>query len=429
MTNYDNARSKILDKITVLEAVEQPLMKSIGQVLAEDIHSVYDLPQVDSSGPDGYAVRSADIIRASKKNPAVLRIIETVRAGSLPKKRVQRGTAARIMTGSALPKGADCVVKFEDTDEPANKNGPNSGNPSEVRIYLGVDPGTNIKKAGSTCEKGSLILPKGSTIGAAQISALMANGKGRIRVIRRPVIAVISTGDELIPVGKRLSSGKSYDCNSAAIAALISHYGGVPMIVGIARDNEESVAAMIQKGMKADAIITSGGVSKGDYDLIRLVLEKVGEVHFSRIKMGPGASFAFGRITKTPDSGKERSLPVFALAGPPSGCLINFETLVRPALLKMLGYVKIKHAFVKATAVDTLPDRKAIAFVKWCNLQYLRGEYHVKLNCAEDVGALASMAMANSLTIIPEGSKIEAGDRIQVLPLDWRLDHSFINDL
>ncbi|WP_168205834.1 gephyrin-like molybdotransferase Glp [Geobacter sp. FeAm09] len=421
MTNYDKARSSILEKINVLEAVEQPLMDCIGQVLAEDVYSEYDLPQVDSSAPDGYAVRSVDIMRASKANPAILQIIETVRAGSLPKKKIRSGTAARIMTGSALPKGADCVVRFEDTDEPADKNGPNSGNPSEVKVYLRVAPGSNIRKAGSTIAKGALVLPKGALIGPAQISALTANGKNRIRVVRRPVIAVISTGDELIAAGRRLSPGKAYDCNSAAIASLISHYGGIPMVLGIARDNEESVSAMMRKGAMADAIITSGGVSKGDYDLIRLVIGKIGELHFSRIKMGPGASFAFGQTHGTLEGGTGGPIPVFALAGPPSGCLINFETLVRPALLKMLGYTKIKHATVKATALDSLPDRKAIAFVKWSKLHDSRGEYRVKLNCSEETGTLASMAMANSLTIIPEGAKVEAGDRIQVLPLDWCL--------
>ena len=419
MTSYDEAREKILEIITRMEVVKQPLMECIGLVLAEDIHSTLNLPQVPTSGPDGYAVKSADIVSVSKEQPGILRIRESIRAGVLPKKEVVRGTASRIMTGAVLPKGADCVVRFEDTDEPGNKSGPNPENPTHVKIFVSAVPGDGTRAVGSNSTKGSLVVPKGAIIGPAQIAALTAHGLTVLKVHRRPVIAVLSTGDELVRAGKPLPPGKSYDCNSAALASLISHYGCIPKILGIARDNMESVLAKIRRGMTADAIITSGGASKGDYDLIRLMLEKRGKVIFSTIKMGPGASCAFGLLDRKSVGGKESSIPLFALAGPPSGCLINFETLVRPALLTMKGYTNTSHTDVEAEALDASPDKKRIAFVKWTTLLKTNGNNHVQLNGSENLGMFASIAAANSLTIIPENFSVNSGDRIRVLPLDW----------
>jgi molybdopterin molybdotransferase len=238
-------------------------------------------------------------------------------------------------------------------------------------------------------------------------------------VIRRPVAAIIATGDELINPGKPLAPGKTYSSNAVSIASLVAHYGGIPRILGIARDKEASIISKIRKGMAADAIITSGGVSKGDYDLVRLVLGKLGKLVFSGIKMGPGASAAFGLIKKSSANGADTVIPVFSLAGPPAGCLINFETLVRPALLKMLGFTTVAHPSVEATALDSIPRKRTMAFVKYTHLEETEGGYQVTLNITEKVGMLASMAAANSLTIIPEGSVVKAGDRIQVLPFDW----------
>lgn len=413
MTTYNEALKIILDSLHVLEAERNPAIKSAGQILAEDIFSEYDFPQVDRSGPDGHAVRSEDIIKASRENPVTLRIIGTIRAGHLPQKTVPSGAAMRIMTGAVVPRGADCVVRFEDTDEPGNKNGPNRNNPSEVKIFVSVAPGANIMKAGAQINKGSLVLPGGKAIGPAQISILTLLGKPTVKVIRRPVVAVISSGDELIKSGERLTPGKTFDCNGPAITALIKHYGGIPKSMGIARDNENSILNKLQKALTADAIVMSGGVSKGDYDLTRISLAKLGEVKFSRINMGPGASLAFGMIKMTSDS--EKSIPVFALSGPPAGCLINFETLVRPALLKMMGYTTLEHPLVKAKTQNAAPDKRKMAFVRWSNVERIDGEYSVKFNPQ-------GMATANSLTIIHEETSVQSGDKIEALPLDWCRD-------
>jgi molybdopterin molybdotransferase len=422
MLSYDDAVKTILDKVKRMEVLEKPLLACADQVTAENIYADFDLPQSAISGSDGYAVRSRDIKGASPHNPVILRIFATARAGRPSKRTVKPGTAIRIMTGSVLPNGADCVVRFEDTDEPGDKNGPNKNNPSLVRIHVPASPGGDIRPAGSNVRKGILIVPEGTLIGPAQISALASIGRKWIKVIRRPVVAIIATGDELISPGKPLAFGKAYNCNTAAIASLVAHYGGIPRILGIARDKEALLISKIRKGMTTDAIITSGGVSKGDYDLVRLVLEKIGEIVFFRIKMRPGAAIAFGVIKRPSADGAGTAIPVFSLPGSPAGCLINFETLVRPALLKMLGFTTVVRPSVEATALDSITRKMTMAFVRYTYLQETAEGYRVTLNIAEKMGMLASMTAANSLTIIPEGSVVKAGDTIRVLPLNWRRD-------
>ncbi|HEX2964563.1 MAG TPA: gephyrin-like molybdotransferase Glp [Syntrophorhabdaceae bacterium] len=420
MLTYEDAVNTILSTVTTLDAVSKRLLRCLGRVASESVYTDFDLPQVPASGPDGYAVRSLDVAAASQENPAILRISGTARAGCVLKRRLEQGAAIRIMTGAVVPAGADCVIRFEDTDEPRDKNGPNSNNPSHVKIFVSAKPGHNIRPAGSNVRKGTLIVPEGTVIGPTQIYALAAVGKREIRIVRRPTVAIIATGDELINPGNRLAIGKTYNCNASTLASLVSYYGGIPRILGIARDNEASLTSKIKMGMKSDVIITSGGVSMGDYDLVRLVLGKLGKIVFSRIKMGPGAAVVFGTISRSAEDNGVPPIPVFSLAGPPAGCFINFETLVRPALLKMRGITTVTHPQVEAIALDSVPEKKKMTFVKYTRLQEKDGQHCVTLNADNDTGMLASIAAANSLTIIPQGVAVNAGDNIGVLPLDWR---------
>ncbi len=419
MTTYDEAVNTILRYTRALEIEEKPLSACVGQVLAEDICTDVDLPRTDRSSPDGYAVRAADIKGASRDTPVTLRIVGTVRAGFVSKKSVQSGTTMRIMTGSVLPKGADCVVRFEDTDEPFEKNGANPANPRTVKIFVAQEAGANIGFAGFSARKGSLVIPKGTVIGGPQISVITTVGKALVKVIRRPVVAIIATGDELVSLGRPLPPGQSYNSNAGAVAALVAHYGAIPKILGVARDKESSLLAKLKRGFTADAIITTGGVSKGDYDIVRLVLGRIGEVLFSRIAMGPGASAAFGIIDIPSPSGATVRIPVFALSGPPSGALINCETLARPGLLKMRGLTDVRHPTIQAEAADSVSRKMPMSFTRWTRLTRSGTGYRVTLNPAEGTGPLATMAAANSLTIIPEGASVKTGDNIEVLPLDW----------
>ena len=423
MITYQEALGKILASIHTLETEDRPLFKSAGQVLAKDIHSGLNLPLLDQSGPDGYAVIAEDIQDADKTHPATLEIIGSIRAGVLPQQAITSGTAMRIMTGAVMPQGADCVVWFEDTDEPGNKSGPNKDNPSTVKIFKSEKPGANITRCGATVKKGSLVTPKGTIIGAAQISALTTIGEKTVKVVRRPRIAIISTGDELIDLDETLVPGKAYNANTPAVAALVAHYGGIPEILGICGDNALSLLDMMQRGLKFDAVITSAGASRGDYDLVRNVIPQMGELIFSRINMGPGASMAFGMLDR--NKGQPARLPLFALAGPPEGCLINFETFVRPSMLKMLGIEDLIHPEVDAVAQDAATGKRANAFVRWSRLEKVGGGYRVELGLKEKLGALPALAMANCLTIVPAETEVEPGDRVRTRPLDWQSPLSF----
>ena len=333
----DDAIKKILAHVNTLSSVERPLPDCLGHVAVENIYAGVDLPQSDISRFDGYAIRSDDLRGATHDNPAILRIIGTARAGCPSYRFVNRGTAIRIMTGAVVPEGADCVVPFEDTDEPGDKKGPDKSNPSRVAVYVKLPKEDNICIAGSKVRKGCLLVRKGTLIGPAEIVYCASAGITRMKVIRHPVVGIIATGDELIDPGKPLSFGKTYNCNTAATASFVKHYGGIPLVLGIARDTEPAILSKIRKGMKADAIVISGGVSKGDYDLVRVVLGKIGRIAFSRSRTGSGPPVAFGVIQRPSVDGAGASIPVFSLPGSPAGCLINFETLVKPALMKMLG--------------------------------------------------------------------------------------------
>ena len=224
------------------------------------------------------------------------------------------------MTGSPMPAGADCVVRFEDTDEPGDRTVPIRAM-SKVKVFVAGGPGANVRPAGGvvkrvrSCSRGGYRTGPGSGTGDFGIARVRVAGGRRL----------ISTGDELVGLGRPVAPGKSYDANSGALAALVAHYGAVPKRLGIARDTEASLATKIKKAMSADAVITSGGVSKGDYDLVRLVAGKLGKVVFSRINMGPGASFALGLLDRPAGAGDDRTVPLLALSGPTMGCLNNFE--------------------------------------------------------------------------------------------------------
>ena len=425
LLSYDDALKAIQDTVARQKAVQKPLLACAGHVAFEDIAAEFDMPQWPIASRDGYAVRSQDIQAACRKNPVVLRIMASARAGRPACRVLAPHTAIRIMTGAIIPQGADCVVQFEDTNEPADKNGPNRNKPAAVAIYAAMSPGDNIFPSGSNVRQGDVLLRKGTLMGPAHISALASMGQTRAMVVRQPTVAIISTGDELVRPGGRLSYGKIYNGNSAGIASLVSHYGGVPKILGIARDKETSLASQLEKARTADAIVTIGGVSKGDYDLVRIVLAKIGRIVFSGIRRMPEAAVTFSVVKRLSPGNTDGTVPVFSLVGHPTGCLINFETVVRPALLKMLGFTSLARPLVQAVAQDSARHKMPMDFVAFACLQATGSGYAVKLNLAKSHSAWASMTEANSLAIIGQGAGIRAGDVVQVMPLSWRLDQLF----
>lgn len=422
MISVEQALEKILGNISVLGEEERPILDSLGQVLAEDIYSKIDVPPKDNSALDGYAVRSSDIIGASSKNPHVLKVIDMIVAGGTPKKVLTPGTAIRIMTGAPTPEGADCVIGFEDTDEPKRISASNEI-PSEIGILKEIESGDNIRKAGESIRKGDLVLSSGTIIRPSEIGVFASMGRPVVKVIRRPVIAILATGDELTSLGEPLSEGKIYNSNSYSIAAQVIREGGIPKLLGIALDNEASVVNKISQALEADLLITIGGVSMGDYDVVKDVLSKQGKIVFWKVRTKPGKPLAFGTIKRSGKGTDLKDMPHLGLAGNAVSSMINYELFVRPAILKMMGKTNLAKPSVEAVIEDSISNNDGRRIFARVVVSKRNDQYFAKLTGPQGSGILTSMTSANGLAIVPENiSKANKGDKLQVMMLDWQMD-------
>ena len=416
MISVEEALDKILGYVEVLGEEESPILDCLGQVLAEDVYSSINVPPLDNAAMDGYAVRSGDTRRASEKSPRLLRVIDTVAAGSISDLKVEPGTAIRIMTGAPLPDGANSVVRFEDTDESSRAE-----SSAEIGILIEAESGLNIRRAGEDILKGAKVLRRGVVIRPSEVGVLASLGRSMVKVIRRPRIAILATGDELVSIGKPLPVGKIYNSNSYGLAAQVERYGGIPKVLGIARDSEDSLVASLRRGLDADMLITSGGVSVGDYDVVRDVLAKQGEITFWTVRMKPGKPLAFGTIRRVGKAGTVRNIPHLGLPGNPVSSMITFELFVRPAILKMMGRKDLTKPTVEAVIEDTVVNSDSRRIFARAVLEKRGGQYFARLTGPQGSGILTSMTLANGLVIIPEDKEeVVAGDKVQVIMLDWR---------
>jgi len=413
MLNVEQALAQILSHVDVLEEEEKPILGCLGQVLAEDIYSTINIPPLDNSAMDGYAVRARDTIGASPQSPRFLRVIDTVMPGTISRYEVAPGTAARIMTGAPIPKGADSVVRFEDTDEAQNKKS------AEVGVLREVKAGLDIRRAGEDITKGSLILSKNMVLRPSEIGILASLGRSKIKVIRRPVVAILATGDEIVDINQPLPESKIYNSNTYSIAALVLRYGGIPRILGIASDSADSLVAKLQQGLDADLLITTGGVSLGDYDIVKDVLLKGGEIVFWKVRLKPGKPLAFGMV-KGLNKASERNIPYLGLPGNPVSAMVTFELFVRPAILKMMGKKNLTKPTVEAIINDTIINEDGRRIFARAVVEKRGNQYFAQLTGPQGSGILTSMALANGLVIVPEDKpEVKAGDVVQVMMLDW----------
>jgi molybdopterin molybdotransferase len=420
MLTVEEALAKILNEVPVLDTEIVPIMDSLGQVLAEDIVSAINVPPLDNSAMDGYAVRAEDTRGASEKTPKILKVIDTVIAGAISKKEITAGTAIRIMTGAPLPKGADAVVQFENTDEEKRKKSAPDKPVTQVGIYEEIEPKKNLRFAGEDVKKGQTIIKQGTVIRPAEIGVMASTGKTAVKVIRRPVVAVLSTGNELVENGKPLPEGKIYNSNSYSIASLVKKYGGIPKMLGIALDNEKSLVGKLKEAQNADMLITTGGVSMGDYDMVKDILARDGEMVFWKVRVKPGKPLAFGKIKGKDKNGKERVIPHLGLPGNATSCMVSFELFVRPALLKMMGKKKLAKPSVSDFINETIKNDAGRRIYDRAITEKQDGHYVAKLTGPQGSGILTSMALANSFVLIPEEiEKVNKGDTVQALMLDW----------
>ncbi|MBN1191975.1 MAG: molybdopterin molybdotransferase MoeA [Dehalococcoidales bacterium] len=421
LISVEEALVTILTRIDCLESEERPLLDSLGQVAAEDILSEINIPAWESSSRDGFALQASDTVNASRQRPRILKVTGTIAAGSSTPYSVTGGTAVRIMTGAPLPSGADCVVQFEDTDDDMRRRQKPGRSHNEIRIFVEGQAGQNINNAGETVSQGCLVVQKGSILGPADLGTLASTGLTSIRVIRRPVAAIIPTGDELVEPGNPLSPSGIYSSHSLAIAAQVKRCGGIPRILAIAGDNRRSLFSRVRQGLKNDLIITCGGSSAGDFDLVNQAMIEMGEVIFRRVNMAPGRPFSFGRLRKNGLATAESPVPLFALAGNPSAGMVNFEVLVRPAILKMQGKAGIFPDIIEAVMKDPFKNKKKARCYLWAVINKEGNTFVAATGRNSGEGILPSIAASNGMVIIPEDkSAINSGDKVQAVLLDWK---------
>ncbi|MFC1915250.1 gephyrin-like molybdotransferase Glp [Chloroflexota bacterium] len=420
MISVEEALEKILSYANVLEAEEVPILDSLGQVLAKDIYSSINIPPLDNTAMDGYAVQSRDTDGASSSSPRFLSVIDTVIAGSISEREVKPGTAIRIMTGAPVPKGADSVVRFEDTDETRRKKGLTEQPPNEIGILCKAKAGLNIRRAGEDIPQDSLVLKRGTVIRPAEVGVLASLGISKVTAIRRPLVAILATGNELVEINQPLPMGKIYNSNTYSVAALVQRYGGIPKILGIALDSEDSLVTRIHQGLDADMLITSGGVSAGDYDMVKDVLAKEGEITFWTVRMKPGKPLAFGTIKGVDKTGATRNIPHLGLPGNPVSSIVTFELFARPAILKMMGRKNLTKPTIKAVLEEPVVNTDDRRVYTRAIVEKRGDQYFARPTGPQGSGILTSMNLANGLVIVPEDkAEIKAREVAQVIMLDW----------
>lgn len=395
MQPLEEARAEVLEAMTLLDSEVVALGDALGRVLAEDVAAGHDIPPFPNSAMDGFAVLAADIASA----PVRLRVIEDVPAGSVPTTTVSPGTAIKIMTGAPMPAGADTVVKVEVTRQP---------DADSVEILEPMPIGTAVRPAGGDIMAGSGVVAAGTVLGPVEIALLATVGRHRPRVSRRPRVAVMATGDELRPPDTgTLEPGQIRDSNRPLMRALVVEAGGEVLDMGIVADHEEELTtALAEASENSDAILTSGGVSMGEYDLIKRVLSRNGDVQFWQVAMQPAKPFAFGRIGTT---------PLFGLPGNPVSVMVAFEQFARPALLAMQGATALRRLRIQARmgeSIDTDPAKVVFARVA---LRQEDGATIAYLSGGQGSNVLSALAAADGLAVVPVGvASVAAGDVVEV---------------
>ena len=402
MIKVDEALKTVLGLISTLPPEEARLTEALDRVLTQDVYADIDIPQLDNSAMDGYAVIADDVKSATASSPKILEVVEDIKAGDLSKKRLQKGEASRIMTGAPMPEGADSVVMVENTQ----KEGIN-----KVKIFKAIKPGENVRRKGEDIKSGELIIAKGTPLTSAHIGILASLGIPNIRVTRKPRVAVLATGDEVVDVDDKLELGKLRSSNTYTLYSQIIKSGGMPKNLGIAKDKPEELEGKLKQGLDCDMILTSGGVSVGDYDFVKFILAKMGtDIKFWQVAMRPGKPLVFGLI-----QGK----PILGLPGNPVSSMVAFEVFVRPALLKMLGQSLDNRKEVDAVLEEDIEKRKGLRYFLRAQTRWEDGIFLTHTSGPQGSGILKSMALANSLIILPEEEeRVEKGRRVTVRFLD-----------
>ncbi len=401
MISVEQALNTILSHIKQLGTERVDILGGLGRVLAEDIYAPFNVPRFDNSAMDGYAVKFTDLKGASADSPVRLRVTGDLPAGHSISQSLKSGEAVRIMTGAPIPEGADTVIMQEDTRADGDM----------VAIFNPGFSGSHIRRAGEDIKKADRLFQTGTKLRPAQTGILASVKRAFITVYQRPRVAIVSTGDELVDIDEDITEGKIVSSNSYSLSALVTESGGIPLTLGIARDTKEALRDKILQGLHADIILSSGGVSVGDYDFVKDVLADLGiDMKFWKVSMRPGKPLAFGTI-----GGK----PTFGLPGNPVSAMISFEQFVRPAIRKMSGHRNLFRTIVSAVCEEKTTTRKGKKYFIRCSIKCKNDGCHVSTTGNQGSGILMSMAEANGLMIVPEDQEtVNAGDTVKVQILD-----------
>ena len=403
MLLVEDALTKFLDHFHVLDPERMPILDVFDRVLAEEVVAAYDIPPHANSAMDGYAVRVDDTGGARQDLPRRLRVAGELAAGYTRDAPIEPGTAIRIMTGAPIPPSADAVIPFEETTREGDA----------ILVMRRYPHQANIRAAGEDVRVGETVLAKGAVLRPQEIGMLAAMGQTEVTVIRRPRVAILSTGDEVVDPSEPLAPGKIRDANGYSVTALVLKYGGVPLRLGIARDTVKELTTKIREGLaqRADLFVTSGGVSVGDFDVVKQVLAAEGEIAFWRVRMKPGKPLAFGTI---------QGVPLLGLPGNPVSALMSFELFGCPALLKMQGKTRLAKPTIEATLVDEIKRKDNRRHYVRVRLETRGGETFAHLKGDQGSGILLSMVRADGIAIIAEDARhVDAGTRVRVMMLDW----------
>jgi len=400
LISIDDARSRVLAEALALPAETVPLPDAVGSVLAEDVVATHSVPPFDNSGMDGYAVQASDLVDATPDTPARLLIAETIPAGHVAARGLVSGEAARIMTGAPMPEGADAVAQSEITSE----------EDGDVLIYEAVRPGKNIRRAGEDVMAGDRVFGAGTVLWPAEIGVLASLGHPEVLVHRRPRVAVISTGSELVEVDQPLGPGQIRNSNSYSLRALCRQLGVEATAFGIVPDDYEATRQAVAAGLEYDVLLTSGGVSVGKFDFVKDVQDELGvERRLWGVAMKPGKPLAFGVRGRT---------LVFGLPGNPVSAMVSFELFVRPALLRLMGYRKTTRPLYQAIIEEDVANTDGRTYVVRVRAWREDGTWHISSTGAQGSGILRSMVGANGLAFIPGGSRgARSGEEVEFLLL------------
>lgn len=411
MLTVAEASERILADIKPLDVETVPIRQALGRVLAEEISATVTMPPWSNASMDGYAVRSADITAVMAREPVKLRVVGTIAAGGFASRPLKRGEAMRIMTGAPIPEGADSVIRKEDTDGGADK----------VEVRDARDVWKNIRPAGEDFQRGDVLAKRGASLKAAMIGVLASTGVKEVKTFRRPRVAIISSGNELVDLDEFdevAAARRIVSTNSYTLDALTRQAGGIPIDLGIAADTKASLRRKLDSAVDSDLILTSAGVSVGDLDHTRDVFESLGgKQKFWKVKMRPGAPLAFGMLNDVPWVG---------VSGNPVSAMVSFELFVRPALRKMQGYSALFRRTIKVTLEEDVKiAAKLTHFLRAVVSRGADGAFTARLTGIQSSGVLTSMVKANALLIVPETSpKVPKGSQLSAIMLDQSLEET-----